>query len=52
MFFSGLIFGLLIGWLLCKLRNLWKSIDAGTMRMKEDAKATWEFWKERRKIQN
>lgn len=52
MFLIGMIFGMLIGILLIKLHNLLNTMDADAKQMREDAKATYEFWKERRRIQN
>lgn len=52
MFLSGLIFGMLIGVLLIKLHRLLNEVDSEAKRMTEDAKATYQFWKERRKTQN
>jgi len=52
MFLSGLIFGMLIGALLVKLHRLLNEVDSKAKQMTEDAKATYQFWRERRKAQN
>lgn len=52
MFLAGMIFGITIGILIIKLHNLLSEMDEGAKQMTEDAKATYQFWKDRRKTHN
>ena len=52
MFLAGMIVGATLGVLLIRLHKLLNEIDADAQRFKEDVKATYEFWKEKRKANN
>lgn len=52
MFLAGMIIGMTLGVLLIRLHKLMNEIDADAQRFKEDVKATFEFWKEKRKANN
>ena len=52
MFLAGMIVGATLGVLLIRLHKLLNEMDADVQRFKEDAKATYEFWKEKRKANN
>ena len=52
MFLAGMIIGATLGVLLIRLHKLLNEMDADAQRFKEDAKATYEFWKEKRKANN
>ena len=52
MFLAGMIIGATIGVLLRRLHKLLNEMDSDVRRFKEDVKATWEFWKEKRKANN
>lgn len=52
MFLAGMIIGMAIGVLLIRLHKLMNDMDSDAKRFKEDAKATYEFWKEKRKVNN
>ena len=52
MFLAGVIIGATLGVLLIRLHKLLNEMDADVQRFKEDAKATYEFWKEKRKANN
>ena len=52
MFLAGMIIGATLGVLLIRLHKLLNEIDADAQRFKEDVKATYEFWKEKRKVNN
>ena len=52
MFLAGMIVGATLGALLIRLHKLLNEIDADAQRIKEDVKATCEFWKEKRKANN
>ena len=52
MFLAGMIIGMTLGVLLIRLHKLLNEIDADAQRFKEDVKATYEFWKEKRKVNN
>ena len=50
MFLAGIIVGITIGILIIKLHMMLSEMDEGAKRMAEDAKATYKFWKDRRKV--
>lgn len=52
MFLAGMIIGVTLGVLLIHLHKLLNEMDADAQRFKEDVKATFEFWKEKRKANN
>ena len=52
MFLVGMIFGMLIGVLLIKLHNLMNVADSKVKQFADDAKETYNFWKEQRKANN
>lgn len=52
MFLAGMIIGVTLGVLLIRMHKLLNEMDADAQRFKEDVKATREFWKEKRKVNN
>lgn len=49
MFLTGMILGILIGFLMIKLSAIKKEMNLEAKRFAEDAKETYRFWKEKRK---
>lgn len=52
MFLAGMILGMLIGVLLIKLHNFMNVADSKAKQFADDAKETYNFWKEKRKASN
>lgn len=52
MFLAGMVIGVTLGVLLIRMHKLLNEMDADVRRFKEDTKATYEFWKEKRKANN
>ncbi len=52
MFLAGMILGMLMGVLLIKLHNFINVADSKAKQFADDAKETYNFWKEKRKANN
>lgn len=52
MFLAGIIIGMMIGVLLIKLHNFMNAADSKAKQFADDAKETYNFWKEKRKANN
>lgn len=52
MFLVGMILGMLMGVLLIKLHNFMNEADSKAKQFADDAKETYNFWKEKRKANN
>ena len=52
MFLAGMILGMLMGVLLIRLHDLMNEADSKAKQFAEDAKETYKFWKEKRKVNN
>ena len=52
MFLAGMILGMLMGVLLIKLHNFMNVADSKAKQFVDDAKETYNFWKEKRKANN
>jgi hypothetical protein len=52
MFLAGMILGMLMGVLLIKLHNFMNAADSKAKQFADDAKETYNFWKEKRKANN
>ena len=52
MFLAGMILGMLMGVILIKLHNFMNVADSKAKQFADDAKETYNFWKEKRKANN